>query len=314
MTTHAPIRLLLGPQRPTANLGEAVAAASLPAGRIAVISAGWQEAEGDIDDVRALTGRELVDLKLYARAEAALKSDEAMNAAYRARQQRLIDLQRLYRLRLRQLAYAARNVLRAKGDTELVAPEQRHAIAQLRALDRHHLHRVRGIHGEFSAQYNRITHETLARHAADIDAIADDCSGVLITGGNVIVLLNRLLLFGAAELLARHHVVAWSAGAMVLANHIVLFHDRTPLGRRDPELLGAGLGQIPGHVFLPDAKRRIREKDTARTSLLSRRLSPETCVTLDSGAMLTFAGGVPIAVDQAERLTAKGSFAKVRVA
>ncbi len=314
MTTHAPIRLLLGPQRPTANLGEAIAASALPAGRIAVISAGWQEAEGDIDDVRALTGRELVDLGFYARVESVLQGDDAMQAAYRARQQRLIDLQRLYRLRLRQLSFAARNILRAEGDAELVAPEQRHAIAQLRALDRHHLHRVRAIHAEFTARYSRVTHDELARHAAEIDAIADDCSAVLITGGNVVVLLNRLLLLGAGELLARHHIVAWSAGAMVLADHIVLFHDRMPLGRRDPELLGAGLGQIPGFVVLPDAKRRIREKEATRTGLLSRRFSPETCVTLDSGAMLTFMGGVPVAVDQAQRLTAKGSFAKVRVA
>ena len=47
-------RLLLGPQRPVLNLGEAFAEAGFPAGPVAVISAGWQEAE--IEDANTFEG------------------------------------------------------------------------------------------------------------------------------------------------------------------------------------------------------------------------------------------------------------------
>ena len=39
---------------------------------------------------------------------------------------------------------------------------------------------------------------------------------LIITGGNLPVLLNRLRLFGLPRLLAGRTVVGWSAGAMVL--------------------------------------------------------------------------------------------------
>ncbi len=59
---------LLGPQRPTVNLDAAFR--TLDDGQsIAVVSAGWQEAEGDIDDVHEIIKRPLVDLRLYRRAE-----------------------------------------------------------------------------------------------------------------------------------------------------------------------------------------------------------------------------------------------------
>ncbi len=314
MTPDAPIRLLLGPQRPTVNLRSALDESGMPGGRMAVISAGWQEAEGDIDDVREIVGRELNDVGLYARAEALMAAHPKLHAAYRARQDRLVELQRLYRLRLRHLMVAARQTLRADGDPELLAPEQRHAIAQLRALDRHHLHRVHAIHDRFNCEYSRVQFEPLAEQAAEIEASITAADAVLITGGNVVVLLNRILLFGLGRLLRTKHVAAWSAGAMALADRVVLFHDRTPLGRRDPELLGAGLGIVPDSIFLPDAMRRIREKDAIRTSMYSRRFSPHTCIALDSGSLLRFENGALVAAEAARRLTVRGGFAPLRAA
>lgn len=311
MNPNRPMRLLLGPQRPVTNLGTAIGDAGIPDGPIAVVSAGWQEAEGDIDDVRNVVGRELRDLGLYARAEALMATDSVLHDAYRQRQESLKELQRLYRLRLRHLTMAARRTLRAEGNPDLLLPEQRHAIAQLRALDRHHLNRVRGILAEFSARFNSTQYGPIAEQTGEIAAIIKDCSAVLITGGNVVVTLNRLLLFGVAPYLRASNIVAWSAGAMALSDNIVLFHDRLPQGRRDAEILGPGLGELPGYVFLPDAKHRIREKDTARTGAFCRRFSPDTCVTLDSGTSLTFSGSDLVAAHDARRITSRGGFAKV---
>lgn len=306
-----PVRLLLGPQRPFANLGRAIGEAGLPDGPLAAISAGWQEAEGDIDDVRELAGRELVDLRLYQRAEAVFAADETLHRAYRRRQDLLIELQRLYRQRLRQLMIAARQMLRADGTADMVAAEVRHAVSQLRALDRHHANRVAAIHGEFDAACSASASDALAAHSAEVAAEIEKYESVLITGGNVLVLLNRLHLFGVHGLLADKHLVAWSAGAMALGGTVVLYHDRTPEGRREPEVLGPGLDIVPGYVFLPDASRRLRTSDRVRMDLLNRRFAPETCITLDSGASVIFDAGTLRHIELAKRVERGGSLSRL---
>lgn len=313
MSTPAPLRLLLGPQRPTRNLEEVIAAAEFPDGPLAVISAGWQEAEGDFGDVGEVAGHPLSDLGLYARAEAVFAADAALATAYRERQDRLQEQQRLYRRRLKQLAVAARQTLRDTGDAEIVAAEQRHAIAQLRALDRHHLHRTELLLKAFETAYAPAQHSGLAGHAAEIRAGIEQAAGVLITGGNVVVLLNRMRLFGLAEMLRSVHVIGWSAGAMVLTGRVVLFHDKTPEGRRDAEVLCAGTGLVKGLVVLPDAKQRLRRRDRLRMTLMSRRFGPDTCAVLDSGAALELEAGRIRGVAGAKRLNRNGRIVGIRV-
>lgn len=314
MTGSAPLRLLLGPQRPVVNLDTSIERARIEDGPIGVISAAWQEAEGDIAEVQRLSKNPLFDLKLYQRAEELVEADSNLHDAYRLRQQKLKQQQQLYRLRLQQLMIAAREILRATGDPEVITEERRHAISQLRALDRHHLRQLRKLNQHFEENYSVGTHSLLAEYAA---AIAEDltrCKTVLITGGNVMVLLNRLHLFGLGKLLESKNIIGWSAGAMVLCNRIVLFHDRMPQGRRDPEIIGEGLGILPDIVLLPDAKGRLRANDTSRVSLFSRRFSPAVCLTLDSGSMLltsnqTFHDSVAV-----KHLTRSGNLTRVNTA
>ncbi|MDJ0758551.1 MAG: Type 1 glutamine amidotransferase-like domain-containing protein [Woeseiaceae bacterium] len=314
MSIETPRRLLLGPQRPTINLGDAIEASGIGARSLAVISAGWQEAENDIDDIRGAVGLPLTDLCLYSRTEALFREHEDLSRDYRARQDRLQQQQRLYRLRLKQLAIAARHTLTATGDAELLAAERRHALAQLRALDRHHLKRTASVHRKFSRAWNADTLPAIDEHRREIVGILDANDGVIITGGNIAVLLNRLSLFGMGNLLADRAIIAWSAGAMVLADRIVLFHDRMPQGRREPEVLGAGLGLVPGHVFLPDPTGRLRQRDKPRIGLMARRFAPETCVTLDSGASVEFGGESIVGASMAQRLGKKGQLTRVRAA
>ena len=309
-----PIRLLLGPQRPTHNLSEAIAQAGLPEGQIATISAGWQEAENDIDDLREIVGRPLADLRLYARADEVFSADADLARRYRSRQDHLKEQQSLYRQRLKHLAIAARQTIRAEGEPEMIAAEQRHAIAQLRALDRYHLHRTESGHKPFEEAFNTDRSELLARHYREINEIIDDSSAVMITGGNIMVLLNRMRLFGVKRLLEKKHLVAWSAGAMVLAERIVLFHDRTPQGRRDAEVFGAGCGLIHGGIFLPDAAHRLRESERSRIELMSRRFSPDECITLDNGTALEFADGTMLKTGTARRFTNDGRIVRLKVA
>jgi hypothetical protein len=307
-----PQRILLGPQRPITNLGAAIVDAALPDGPLAVISAGWQEAEGDIDDIYAVVQRPLVDLRIYQRAEELFAASPELLLAYRARQDKLTALQRLYRLRLRRLLNAARQMLRARGDASLVEAEQRHAVAQLRALDRHHMHRVSSVHREFEAQFDIVSHELLARHSAEISALLEGTETVLVTGGNVAVLINRLRLFRLAVPLAGKNLVAWSAGAMALSERIVLFHDNPPQGRRNPELFGPGLGLIKRQVLFPDARTRLRTSDRVRMQLLCRRFVPGICVTLDSGSILRFVDDDLAAASSVRRISEGGRLRKVK--
>lgn len=314
MTTKGAIRVLLGPQSPLPNIAEAVASSGLPDAPLAVISAAWQEAEGDIDDIRNLLGRQLEDLYLYRRGEELMAGDPGLAAAARLRQDKLVDQQRMYRMRLKQLSIAARHMLDAEGDSEMIASEQRHAIAQLRALDRHHLHRTESIWRDFSNAYSSDSYPMLARHAREVAEIVDRCAGVVITGGNVAVLVNRMRLFGVDKLLHGCNLVAWSAGAMALSERIVLFHDRSPEGRRDAEVLGAGCGVIPGQVFLPNTQQRLRTGDRLRIGLLCRRFSPDSCIALDRGSELRFdESGVRYA-NAVRRLKHDGRFVKMRAA
>jgi len=307
-----PQRLLLGPQRPVTNLGQVVNDTGIPMGPIAVISAGWQEAEGDIDDVRELVPGSLIDLKLYHRADEVFSVDAHLHDAHRERQDQLKELQRLYRLRLRQLMIAARQLRRSHASAEMIAAEERHAISQLRALDRHHLGRIESIHRAFDDRIGVTCSGSLAEQADAIRKILDDCPTVLITGGNVIVLLNRLRLFGVDRLLSDKNLIAWSAGAMVLSDLIVLYHDKTPQGRRDAEVFNTGAGLLPGYVFLPDARRRLKENDDVRIGLFCRRFSPATSVTLDSGSLLQFEGTEFRKAVDVRRLTNKGRLARVK--
>jgi hypothetical protein len=309
-----PLRLLLGPQRPLVNLNTELDSLNIGDEPIAVISAAWQEAEGDIDDVRHLVSNPLSDLGIYKRAAELFAADKALHDAYRQRQERLQEQQRLYRIRLRQLMIAARRTLRADGNPSVIAAERRHAIAQLRELDRHHLRQIKKSHTRFDSAYNIDCHALLAEHTA---AVADDLSKVstvMIAGGNVVVLMNRLTLFGMTLPLQQKNIVGWSAGAMVLGERVVLFHDRLPQGRRDSEILCEGLGMLPGVIVLPDAQGRLRTKERIRTSLFSRRFSPAACVTLDNGASMLFDGAKLRESTAAKRMTRGGNFRRLRPA
>ncbi|MEX2126206.1 MAG: Type 1 glutamine amidotransferase-like domain-containing protein [Woeseia sp.] len=308
-----PQRILLGPQRPVTNLGTAIADAGLPDGPLAVVSAGWQDAEADIDDVHALVGRPLVDLRLYQRAEQIFAAAPDLLAAYRARQDRLQALQRLYRARLRRLFAAARQMLRATGEPSLIEAEQRHAMAQVRALDRHHMRRVNALHREFDAEFAIGKHELLARHAAEISGIVNATGTVIITGGNVAVLVNRLRLFGLDSLLARKNIVAWSAGVMALSDRVVLFHDNPPQGRRNPEVFGPGLGLIKKQIYFPNARTRLKTSDRIRMQLLCRRFAPSICILLNSGSIVRLDSEELVAAEDARQIADSGRLRKVKL-
>jgi peptidase E len=144
-----------------------------------------------------------------------------------------------------------------------------------------------------------------------VHRLVEQAGLVLIAGGHVAVLLNRIRLFRLGELLARKPVIAWSAGAMALSERIVLFHQNAPQGNSDAEVLDAGLGIVRRHVLLPHAQSRLDWRNRTRLALFSRRFEPAACCTLDNGSMITLEGSRVISASRSSRLLATGRKAMV---
>ncbi|MCZ6725959.1 MAG: Type 1 glutamine amidotransferase-like domain-containing protein, partial [Acidobacteria bacterium] len=199
----------------------------------------------------------------------------------------LKELQRLYRVRLDHAIAAHRELMDLAGQGGLVAGERRSALEALRALDRHHLEQVRAVHDEFEARWQPSRREAVARQRQELAAELAAAAVVVIAGGHVAVLLNRLRLFDLRPLLTGKTIVAWSAGAMVAARWIVLFHDSPPWGAGNAEVLDVGLDLCGDILPLPDVRRRLRMDDPRRVELLARRFAPLECVGLDETSRLS---------------------------
>jgi hypothetical protein len=297
---------LLGPQRFTPTLGRAVAEVGV-AGRLASITAGWQEREAEDLELHEHLGGRTINLQLYARAEDVFAVDPELFRAHRERQERLRAQQDLYRRRLGPMRDAALRLLEADGDETLLEPERADAIRAIARLDAHHLRRVRAIDAEFGRRLRPWARGSVRRHAAAIDRALGGVAGVAIAGGHVAVLLNRLRLFGIAGRLRGRAVFAWSAGAMAIAERVVLFHDTPPEGEGVAEVMETGLGLVRGLVPLPHARRRLRLDDPLRVALFARRFAPAVALAFDDGARLVLRDGRTLAVAGVARLAASGA-------
>jgi len=279
---------LLGPQRFTPTLGEAVTRAGIT-GRLASVTAGWQEREAEDLELHEHLGERTENLMLYARSEDVLERDAELEGAYRERQERLRALQEIYRGRLGHTLSALREVENraARGeDTAFLAPEIESAMTALRELDAHHLERIAAIHREFEERMRPAARPAIERHARQIARQLERAEGVAIAGGHVAILLNRLRLFDLGPKIAPKAIFAWSAGAMAISERVVVFHHFPPQGQGITELLEIGLGLAPGIIPLPHAHRRLALDEPARLSRLARRFAPATCVAMRDGGCL----------------------------
>jgi hypothetical protein len=305
MPVRAAKVVLLGPQRYHPTVVAALDESGV-GDRVAVVTAGWQEREQEVNELRDHVGRQLVNLRLYQRSDEVLLEDPALAQAMRERQDRLQQLQALYRLRLAHALESARELMNREADGPFAAEHRRAAIRALRTLDRQHLVQVRKVHAEFDEHWRPFDRRSVARHRERLERRLRGTSAVAIAGGHVTVLLNRMRMFGVADLFGERTLVAWSAGAMAISERVVLFHDSPPQGPGDAEVQGPGLGRCPDLVPLPHARRRLRLDDPPRVALMARRFSPASCVTLDEGARVAWDGERWSAAPRTFRLTRRG--------
>jgi len=291
--------VLLGPgddvARIGAHAGRVLAELGLlPDSHVALVTAGWQEREGDDDALQAALGVRCTNLRLHARSEKIFIKDHALSTAYKARQERLRHMQVFYRTRLESADDAARHIALRHVDPGLIAEEWDVSIALFRQLDVDHLARCQRVYADFDAEWRPLERDSVR---ADREALAElvrPAEALVIAGGHVGSLLNRLRLFDVLGLTAHLPVVAWAAGAMVLTERIVCFHDYPPYGKDIAQLLDAGLGLAPGVVVLPNpggARRRLNLDEHAGIGRFARRMAPAECLAMGPDAELRFAKG-----------------------
>lgn len=279
--------ILLGPQRrPT--LDGVVRSLGLP-GPFATVTAGWQEREPDDGELRALLDGRSVGLELYRRWLDVQERDPEYAAASRALADVLAELADLYLLRL---DYALQAVYALQRRTSGSALDE--AVATVRSLDALHLAHVNEVRGEFFERLRPHDRPVIASHRAEVAGFLDSAAALIVAGGHVGVLAEVLHLFNVAAALqstaGRSPVIAWSAGAMALADRIVLFGDRSAYGPGHPEVYGSGLSVVRDVVLLPHAKARLLLDDAPRMAVFARRFAPARCVLLEAGTRVELSG------------------------
>jgi hypothetical protein len=275
--------ILLGPQRPPTL--RSVAASLQLAGPVAAITAGWQEREGDDGELNSLLGGRAVNLGLFRRWLDVQERDPQFAAGERRLRGMLDELQELYLLRLDHGLQAVRAVQRGSGHDRLRAQALAEAIGAVRDLDEAHLHRVASARDEFYQRLQPHDRPEIARHRAAVAGLLGEAGAAVVAGGHVGVLADVLHLFNVAPSLPSP-VIAWSAGAMALADRIVLFHDRAPQGPGHPEVYGSGLSVLRGVVPLPHARARLLLDDVPRMAVFARRFAPARCLPLETGTRI----------------------------
>ena len=299
--------LLFGPQRLQPTIAQAILDAGIR-GKLATVTAGWEERELEDDELEAHLGGRARNLQLWERCERVYERDPELFQAVRLRNDRQRALQRT---QLGHALDAARELLETPGEPELLDPEREEAFGTVRRLDEHHLARMEQIRAEFEDAYRPSERDSVIRQRSVIARRISDSEALCIAGGHVAVLLNRLRIFDVLSLAEDRPIFAWSAGAMVLGELVVLFHDSPPQGRGYAEVLERGLGRFQGLLPFPHADRRLQLDDPTRIQLLQRRFAHLTCVPLDAGSRVEYSDGEWSLPAGTRRLLPDGSVGRV---
>ena len=284
---------MLGPTADSRPVAAEVAGLDID-GPVALVTAGWEEAERNDADLDRALGGGTRNLGLYGRRLDIMDCDPEYAAADRALRAAVADMREVY---LVQLRYALRGVdavrQHAAKARRLAGDELDEAIETVRNLDQRYATRLLEAHDEFYAAVPPHEREVIAAHRAEVAAIVAECAAVAVAGGHVRVLTESLHLSNLGAVLGDRPLIAWSSGAMAVCERVMVVDDHD-LAERSDEVLDAGIGVVHGVVPIVAAARRLRAEPRNRLAVLARRVAPRVCVLLDEGDRLPCdADGVP---------------------
>lgn len=274
---------VLGPERPSPILPDVLQRLGIR-GPVALVSAGWRFDEARDEPLREALGRPVHNLALYERFRELEREMPELSGAYSTKQQALRAAKAQYRNAIVHAHHACAELWEARKDPD--CPWFNEAVRHLQSVDALFLSEADRLHATFGGDERPLEEPRVRAQLDAIDAQLAECEAVLIAGGHVGVLRNRLAFYHLGERLAGKHVIAWSAGAMCLTDRILLFHDGTTFGGGTAELLDRGLGLVGGVVYLPHARERLDLENATHVTVLSRRLAPARAIGLQNGGLL----------------------------
>lgn len=288
----API-YILGPQSPNANLPQAIERFA-PDGPLALISAGWRHGESEYDALTRDLNRPINLLPLYSWFDELGAIEPELSSRSKTRQQYIKTYKSAYRLQLHSALglWTRMQELDAQHPTVHKADVE-DALGFVKQIDERAIERLNQIRADFEDLETPWSHPSVQPMYEQIKDTLDKSSALLIAGGHVALLRNRMYFFGLHQLIqsfleAGKPVFAWSAGAMAITNRIILYYDDPPFGKGIPEVLDSGIGNIPHVILLPHAKTRLRVNNQHRIQQFAQRFAPDICITLENGALLSW--------------------------
>lgn len=284
MTDQRRKLILLGPQPRYESLQQALEILGV-SDAVGLITAGWETEEQDDGRIRSAIGCPVENLSLFSRTEQLFSDDPVLIQKLRERQDELRLIRDAYNHRLNHLLKAARQIIRNDDPVDLDA-ECESSIDMVRQLDRQYFVRTSQIIDRYEAELKTASRPHVRRHRDQIQEILGRVDALLISGGHVAIILNRLKIFGILEMATHLPIVAWSGAAMALSDQVVFFHDSPPQGPGDPEVLRAGMGMFHDLLPLPDARVRLKLDDRARVELFAKRFCDFHCVILDERTLI----------------------------
>ena len=282
--------VLLGPQPHFDSLKSALARLEMQA-PVALITAGWETDEHEDRDLKQAIGIESINLNLFGRTEQLFADDPDLIQTLQTRQDELRHLRNAYNERLNHQLKAARQIIRREEHLIDLDNERESAIEMVRQLDRQYFVRTSQIIDGYEERLQTASRSLVVDHRREIGEILSRVSAILISGGHVGIILNRLKIFGILEMRPELPIIAWSGGTMALADQIVFFHDSPPQGPGNPEVLRAGMGLFHDILPLPDARTRLHLDDQARVELFARRFDRFNCLIFDEHTILEGTNG-----------------------
>lgn len=296
--------VLLGPQRFRITAG-AVIGDIAPEGAVATITAGWRDREKEDAELDEVLGGRSHNLHLWHRLGHVLRQDLEFAAAAAAYNRAVDEANRLYSLRLANALDSVYATMRLSTRQDLHDSALRASLQSVRDIDAWYIWLVGELEQDLRTDGGLESSEVVAQHRGEVREILTGAAALAIAGGHVGFLSRCLRMFDVAPP-ASMPVVGWSAGAMAMTEHIVLYHDKGPEGVRPAEMWDRGLGRAPGLVAMPHARRRVMLEDQDRNRVLAHRFAPARIVLLDDGSRLALEGDGSLP-DQARIIAADGT-------
>jgi len=292
---------ILGPQGPQENLvsliNQLINAGTLSKNPspIAVVSTGWRHDEDSIDALVEALPINLSLLPLYGWFDLLGNKEPDLSQMHADRQKKIKQHKEFYReqLHFHMNLWKKYNIRRQANAA--FKTEEDTAFKNLKRCDDEMLASLENIRTSYPKLQQAWLHPSAKQYHEKIKEELNRAQALLITGGHAAVLRNRFIFFGMHRLLkdfllSGKPIIAWSAGAMVLTDKIVLYYDNPPQGEGHAEILDYGIGLLPRMIFFPHAHERLNLDSSSRIKQLAKRFDPYLCIGLENGAKLHFNG------------------------